>query len=243
MFHSFTRNVAQRPLDPRISYRKEHRPIAAHKHILFNILLRRRLFHRQTLHAHPRVTVGRTIRTIILTRTLIFRVFYRLPVALPIPKHVWPGRHVISAAIKKRKQQSKFIPAPTPTFSAVSPTVPPRRRHMRRIESKPRHIRLVREVRPNSTLASKLSRSSTRTSVIPRGPAQRARAPRHNLSARRSRNRQMTSRRTCHMPSNGSPRSPHRTAMHSPARTSAHPATMRSTARVALCRQTVGISN
>ncbi len=52
----------------------------------------------------------------------------------------------------------------------------------------------------------------------------------------------MTSRRTCYMPSNSSPRSPHRAAMHRPARATAD-ATMRSTARVALCRQSICIAN
>jgi hypothetical protein len=125
---------------------------------------------------------------------------------------------------------------------SIVPAVPTRSRHMHRIESKAWHIRLIREVRSNSTLASKLSRSSARTSVIPHRAPHSAGAPRHDLSARRPGNRQMTSRRTCYMPSNGSPRSPHRTAMHSPARASAH-AAMRTTARVALCRQSIHIAN
>jgi hypothetical protein len=101
------------------------------------------LLRRRTIRAARGAVIR--IRTIIRPGTLVFRVVYALAVPRHIPGNVWPGWHVIPAAIKKRKQHSEFVPS-TAVMVPVSPdarAVPPRRRHMHSIKSKPRHVGFI----------------------------------------------------------------------------------------------------
>jgi hypothetical protein len=104
-------------LIPRIRDRKEHGSVPSHEYIFLNISLCSWLLHRRTIHVAGPVI---RIRTIIRPGTLVFGVVYGLPVPLDISGNIWPGRHVIAAAIKKRKQHSEFVPS----IAATVPVAP-----------------------------------------------------------------------------------------------------------------------